>query len=287
MAKIKFDVSASDPDKAVRGGLSPKPGLYVGKVAEINEKNSRGDDGQPDPDRPMLEVVYEVVDADKKPNKKFVGSRLWSYLMLPGHPSYEQTVWKMDQFVQAIGLASKRKRKGTLDTDAILDTLVEMNVRAGTNQNGDYRGEIASVLPYDEETFGQASDDDEEDEEYDEEEIDELEEEEVDEDEEEEEPDEDEEDEDEEDEEEEDEDEDEDLEEEDEDEDLEDEDEDEEEEDEEEEPPPPPTRRKSRAKKSTAKKTTARKSTAKKSTAKRGGRGRGRKDADGFPFDGK
>lgn len=185
MTKLKFDVSASDADKAVAGaGMSPQPGMYHAKIAEINERDGRGDDGRPDPDRPMLEVVYQIVKADKKANDKFKGSRVWSYLMLPGHPSYEQTVWKIDQFLQAVGVANKRKRKGTFDPEEHVDGDVTIVVRAGKNQNDEYRGEIAQVLQYDAETFGQSDSDDDDDEEVevDDDDIEETEDEDVDED---------------------------------------------------------------------------------------------------------
>ena len=165
MTKLRFDVSASDPERAVAGaGLSPQPGMYHATIAEINERDGRGDDGKPDPDRPMLEVVYKMVKADKKKNDKFKGSQVWSYLMLPGHPSYDATVWKIDQFLQALGVATKRKRKGTFDPAQHVGDDVTVVIRAGKNQNDEYRGEIAQVLPYDEDTFGQADDDDDEEE---------------------------------------------------------------------------------------------------------------------------
>jgi hypothetical protein len=181
VAKIKFDVSASDAARAASGGgQSPKPGMYVCSIKSIDPKDGRDGSGRPDPDRPMLEVVFKVVQADKKSNEKYVGSQLWSYLILPGHPSFDKTVWNLDQFLQAVGLATDKKRKGVLDTDALIGEELVIVVRAGKNQNDEYRGEVGTMMPYDEDTFGADDEDpEEEDDEEDEEEDDEEDEEEV------------------------------------------------------------------------------------------------------------
>jgi Rho termination factor, N-terminal domain len=298
--KIKFDVTASDPDKAISRQTfeSPRPGRYVAIIQDANFKEGKNDDGEPDSDYPMIEVVYEITDADKKKNKQYAGARLWSYVLLPGHPSYSQTVWKLDQLLQAAGIAGKKKRKGSFAIEELVGLEVEIIVRAGTGQDKKtYRGEVGQVLAYDEDTFG--GDDEDEDDDEDTEDLDEdLEDDDEDEDE------------DTDDEEDEDEDADEDEDEDDEEEDLEsmslrdlkamareagirvgkgmskediiealestdEEDEDEDEEEEEEEPAPKP-RKKSSAKKPAAKKQSTKKTSSKKSSGKKG--------KDGFPF---
>src|SRR4051794_15593206 len=161
MPKVKFDVSASDPSKAVSAQRqSPKPGLYVAEITEANLKDGRGDTGEPDPERPQLEMVYEMKKADKSKNEKYVGSRVWSYVMLPGHPSYDRTVWKLDQLLLATGLATTKKRKGSFDPDEMVGEEVVVNIRPDKNLNDEYRGQIGAVMAYDEETFGQEADDD-------------------------------------------------------------------------------------------------------------------------------
>jgi hypothetical protein len=151
MTKVQFDVSESDPveaQKATGGFESPRPGRYHGEVLEVTAKGSGGD-----PKKPMLEVVFQLIAADKDDNQRFVdqNSRLWGYYLLPGHPSYQGfSVLKTDQFLQAAGLASVRKRKGTFDTDDIEGAIIGINVRAGKNLDGDYRGEIGSVFAVDE-----------------------------------------------------------------------------------------------------------------------------------------
>lgn len=164
---IRYDVTGSDPDEAeqIQGDFeSPRPGQYVAKILEMKKKGSGGD-----PKKPMLEVVFEMINADKKSNLSSVKSkaRMWYYLMLPGHPSFEPgafVVQKLDQFLLAIGVAGKKsKRKGTFDPDEHTDKEVGLVVRAGTNQEGEYRGEVASVFVYDPETFGQDVEDDDDD----------------------------------------------------------------------------------------------------------------------------
>jgi chemotaxis protein histidine kinase CheA len=319
MPKVRYDVSGSDPEEAtkVRSFESPKPGQYVATVSEINSHDSGGD-----PDKPGLEIIFEITDAEKKANKKYVGSRLWYYLQLPGHPSFEGFVQqKLDQFLQSVGVATKKKRKGTFDTDKIVGLEVVVVVRGGKNLGGEYRGEVSNVLTYDEDAWAADADEGEDEDEYDEEEEEvEEEEEEV----EEEEDDEDEGDEEDEEEEEETDEEDEEEEEEEEEEgeydemnltelrkeakerdidpkgmskeeiiealEAEDnsEEEDDEEEEEEEEPPArrtrkSPAKRTATRRKSTAKRSPAkRKTTARKSTAKRGGAKRGR--GKNYPF---
>lgn len=300
MTGIRYDLSDVDPDEstAVRSFDSPQPGMYVATILEITKKPSKSGGG------PILEVKFEITDADKSKNKQFAGSHLWWYAMLPGHDSWDDTAWKLDQFLQALGVATKRKRKGSFDPDKHVGEELLINVRPGKNQNGEYRGEVGAVLQYDEDEWASGDDEDDDDVEYDEDDVEADEDEEGDGDE--------------------DEDEDEDEEEEDEeageyddmaltalrkearsrglkpagldkgdiiemleaddeDEGSEEEGEEEDEEEEEEEPAPKP-RRKTAAKKTAAKKPTARKkSTAKKSTAKGGTRARSKKS--GFPFD--
>lgn len=170
MTKVRYDVTDSDPDEAVkvRSFESPKPGMYLMAVTECEVSGSGGD-----PDKPMLRVVLEIEDADKKSNQQFVGNSMWYYPLLPGHPSYDGfPMQKTDQFLLAVGVASKRKRKGQFDTDDIVGVEIVGQVRAGKNQDGEYRGEIANVLAYDEDEWAARKDSDtssdDDDEEYDE-----------------------------------------------------------------------------------------------------------------------
>lgn len=137
MPKIKFDVTGSDPVKATQGFEPPKPGVYTAKVAEINPGFSKGEDGKPDQNKPRLEVIYHITDS------RYPNAPLWDYLTFgEGFPKQ-----KMDQFLQAVGVATAKKRKGVLDTDLVIGKLVKVRVRGGTNQNDEYKATVGGVMP--------------------------------------------------------------------------------------------------------------------------------------------
>ena len=176
MTAIKFDVSGSDPEKATRVFEDPKPGAYKAKILECKSTKPRGKDRR-------LEVVYEIVD------KKYKGARLYEYINL----ELESVQWKMDQFLQAVGVATTTKRKGSFVPGKMKNKVVTLRVRAGMRNNDpeQYRAEVGGV-------FKVKEADEEEDEELDEDEDEEFSDEDEDEEEDEEEEDEEEEDEDEE-----------------------------------------------------------------------------------------
>lgn len=168
MPKLKFDLSDQDPDESTKvvTRQSPRPGMYVCTILEINEKPSKSGAG------PQLEVILEVSDADKGSNKQFIGSRLWWYVMLPGHNAFDSTAWKLDQLLQSLGIATKKKRKGYFDPDKFVGEEVLVNVRGGKSQDGkEYRGEVSGVLAYDEDSWESGTDDEDDDEEYDEDDV--------------------------------------------------------------------------------------------------------------------
>jgi len=141
--------------------------MYVATILEVTKKESKSGGG------PILEVKFEITDADKAKNKQFAGSHLWWYAMLPGHDSWDDTAWKLDQFLQALGVATKKKRKGSFDPDKHVGEELLINVRPGKNRDGDYKGEVGAVLQYDEDEWASGDDDDDDDEpEYDEDEVD-------------------------------------------------------------------------------------------------------------------
>lgn len=137
MAKVKFDVSGSDPERAMRGGEPPKPGVYPVKIKEINSGFSKGDDGKPDRKRPRLEVVFEISAGEHK------GFPLWEYLTFT-----EASQWKLDQFLQTVGIADKKKRKGEFDTDEYVGQELKVRVKHETQQGSDEpRPRVAAMMP--------------------------------------------------------------------------------------------------------------------------------------------
>ena len=156
MAVIKFDVSGSDPKAAFAGGgKQPTPGVYTVKLKDCKPGFRKGDNGQPDKTAPRLEITAEIQD------KKFKGSLLYDYISFS-----EASQWKMDQFLQVLGLASTSKRKGSFDTAKVVGKKVKVRV-TGDTYNGEYRGKLNAYLPDDE---ADGVEDDAEDEETEEEE---------------------------------------------------------------------------------------------------------------------
>lgn len=120
MPKVTFDVSGSDPDEATRAPEPPRPGIYKARLVECTPGFKKGDNGKPDKTRPRLEVAYQIVahlPKDEPPDEKHeaVGAWVRDYLTFD-----ESTQRRMDQFLQAFGLATKTKRKGEFDTDKLV-----------------------------------------------------------------------------------------------------------------------------------------------------------------------
>lgn len=140
MPKVKFDVTGQNADDSVRGrAKQPKPGVYMAKVVEVKPGYAKDrDTGEEDRDRPRIQVVVEILKRGK--GKAFAGARLWDYISMT-----EASEWKLDQFLQAMGVASKRKRKGTFDTDKLVGKTVPIKVDADTYQ-GEYRARLGAYL---------------------------------------------------------------------------------------------------------------------------------------------
>ncbi len=144
MPKIKFDVSGSDPNKAIQDSEPPKPGVYRCKVDEINAGFTKGEDGKPDKTRPRLEVIYRITVGKSK------GAPLWDYVSFS-----EAAQWKLDQFLQAMGIATAKKRKGEFDTAKLIGKVVKVRVVKDPNSE-DYRPKVKGV-------FAPGEDDEDED----------------------------------------------------------------------------------------------------------------------------
>lgn len=165
MAKIKFQVEANAFDQT---GFSeaPKPGVYVAQVKEINAGYSKGDDGQEDKSRPRLEVIYEIVDEKAKTKGNDGGSangaRIWDYVTFG-----KGSQWKLASFLAAFGLGDKTNTQGEFDTAKIAAKVADIStagkkvtketghpgmkcrlrLKADSDQDGNYRAKVASILP--------------------------------------------------------------------------------------------------------------------------------------------
>ena len=162
--KMKVDLSGSDPEKATGGAYeTPKPGVYTAVIDDVTAKKSKSGS-------PMLEVVIKIIG----PNSK--GAKVWDYILT----EQENTMWKLDQFLQALGKATKSKRKFTLDTDDIIGDRVKVRIKNET-YNDEPQAKIGAYLlaSEDEDDLDEESEDNddlEEDDDLEEEEVEEEEE---------------------------------------------------------------------------------------------------------------
>lgn len=146
--KLKVDVSGSDPDKATQEYVPPPPGSYQCKIVEATVGNSKAG-------KQMLTICYEIVTGKHKGKKVF--DRIVT-----------SVEWKMDQLGQALGLATKKKRKFTLDTEEMIGEYVTVQVKGGEYQ-GNPTAEVGRVTaPADEDDLEDEEDEDLEDDEDDE-----------------------------------------------------------------------------------------------------------------------
>ena len=147
--KLKVDVSNSDPDKATQEYIPPSPGSYQCKIVEATVGNSKAG-------KQMLTICYEIVSGKQKGKKVF--DRIVT-----------SVEWKMDQLGQALGLATKKKRKFTLDTEEMIGEIVTVQVKGGEYQ-GNPTAEVGRVTAsadeddLDEDDLDEESEDDDEDE---------------------------------------------------------------------------------------------------------------------------
>lgn len=154
---IKFDVSGADHNANASGGgefvQAPK-GVYIAELMEANLGYSKDDDGKPDKNRPRIECIYQIVgEADgAKPEAQY--SRIWDYVSFS-----DAAEWKLDQFLQAVGIATTKKEKGQLDLTKIAGKVtdlkggehdgkaakVKLRVTAGKDLQGDYRAKVGGT----------------------------------------------------------------------------------------------------------------------------------------------
>jgi len=113
--------------------------LYKAKVVEVTARDSNAGN-------PMLEVVLEITQKGD-----FKGSKMWYYILTDGSQD-----GRLREFVEACG----KRAKGTLDTDALEGTELQIKVKPDKDQYGDYRGAVGKVIG----TGGGDEDEDEDDE---------------------------------------------------------------------------------------------------------------------------
>jgi hypothetical protein len=142
MAKVKYDVrgveSGGDFD-------SPVPaGLYRAKVSEIEQRESKSSGNQ------MLAITYEISKGDHK------GRLAWDYIVL----GVESQAWKLRQFLEAVGAVKGKKERGTLDTDKIVGTEIQLKLKHETDDTYGTRHKVGSVMPMPEDEDDDLDEDD-------------------------------------------------------------------------------------------------------------------------------
>lgn len=157
--KIKYNVAGADHKANAEGGAgeqAPK-GVYVAELDQANLGFSKDDDGKPDKSRPRIECVWRIIGlADgSKPDKNY--SPVWDYVSFS-----DAAEWKLDQFLQSIGVDTESDEEGELDLTKYAakatnlkgeeqkgkkGTPVKVKIRvvSGKNLEGDYRAKIGGT----------------------------------------------------------------------------------------------------------------------------------------------
>lgn len=165
--KLKFNVSGEDFGSA-EDYLDAPVGVYQAKIEDIGPHKKSGEKKAT-----SLKVqVRPVKTRDGKKLKEKYGS-IWKYIGFG-----ESSAWLYAQLLEALGIATKKKRKGEWDPSKVKGNLILIRVKAGTAEDGKtYRPEIGAFLPLpddlesdDDEDEDELEDDEEEDEEDDDEE---------------------------------------------------------------------------------------------------------------------
>lgn len=91
MATVKYDVSDVESGG---GGVEPQPGLYPGKIVSVTHRTKKNDNTPVNDFEVVVDIGAEYV-------------RLWSYIKLPGDPSYDNSKWKLREFTDALDLPPK------------------------------------------------------------------------------------------------------------------------------------------------------------------------------------
>lgn len=145
MAKLKWNLKGVE-----RGGSFkyPPPGLYTGKIVQIDEGESKSGNE-------MLTVHIKML----KGNKAGKGIKMRTWILTDN----EASMWKLAEFLDACGVTKGGKKEtGSVDVQKLVGTQLSVKVDPDTDQNDNPSSKIGqlSALPDDD-------DDEEEDEDED------------------------------------------------------------------------------------------------------------------------
>lgn len=132
MAEFLVKATAEEAEKAgqEQGEFEvPKPGFYHVKLIEANAGFSKGSDGEPDPDKPRIECIYEIVGEgmEAAPVTANYG-RLWDYITFgDGYAATRRTEFTLafhPEYTKADVVKGVK-----LDTDDLVERVVVARIK--------------------------------------------------------------------------------------------------------------------------------------------------------------
>jgi hypothetical protein len=129
MGVLKFDLSDVEPGQDFDTPI-PK-GVYKMKILEIEDGTSKKDD------RPMYTVELEVISGE------FKGRRLWDYIKYEDDTSQ----WKLGQLLEALQVASEKKRTGSFNPEKYVGKVVVVRVKHEHDDDYGTQAKVGSMQP--------------------------------------------------------------------------------------------------------------------------------------------
>lgn len=121
MAKIKVDLTDQDAEKNKGGSFDPLPkGVYTAKITDVTDVKTRNGNA-------MANITWTVQD------KAFRGRLVFDRVIL----DLDSVKWRLDQFLQAVGLVTDKKRKITLDTADLMNKVAKLSVDISSYERDD------------------------------------------------------------------------------------------------------------------------------------------------------
>ena len=149
MAKVRIVATKEDAEKADKDFgdfVVPKDGWYILTCAEANPGFSKGDDGEPDEDKPRIELVFQITgegQEERKPEANY--GNVWDYITFG-----ENAGWKRAQFAKAFGFSDTGELDDDIETDECINVkvLARLKQQKGRTKEDPPRAKVVKLLPY-------------------------------------------------------------------------------------------------------------------------------------------
>lgn len=154
--KVKYNVKGVDSG----GGPKVKPGTYIATVDNVEVGESKAKD-------PMMTVTFKVVkNADgSKSDHKGQTVRNWILLDHSDEGAKEAGQRRLRQFLEAVGVVQGQKgESGSLDTEKVKGTEVQISVKSDKDQDGEYTPKIGKMFALDADADAEDAEPEEDDE---------------------------------------------------------------------------------------------------------------------------